>query len=117
MEPNKGEEAGEMYSPDEHGEYVPEVDMLCFSVQGLSDALTTLETEVVDVQLPSVEFALQLEVMMADCPGHPHPSTFSCNAGMVMHVLKSDPTLRNLEHVQVDGSGTAYLFFFDKQGC
>ena len=35
---------------------------------------------------------------------------------MVMHVLKSDPVLRELEHVQVDGPGTAYLFFYDKQG-
>ena len=35
---------------------------------------------------------------------------------MVMHILKSDPDLRELEHVQVDGPGTAYLFFYDKQG-
>ena len=34
---------------------------------------------------------------------------------MVMHILKGDSTLRNLEHVQMDGSGMAYLFFFDKQ--
>ena len=33
-----------------------------------------------------------------------------------MHVLKSDPVLWELEHVQVDGLGTAYLFFYDKQG-
>ena len=33
-----------------------------------------------------------------------------------MHILKSDPVLRELEHVQVDGLGTAYLFFCDKQG-
>ena len=31
-------------------------------------------------------------------------------------VLKSDPVPRELEHVQVDGPGTAYLFFYDKQG-
>ena len=42
---------------------------------------------------------------------------FSWNAGMVMHILKSDPVLQELEHVQVDGPGTAYLFFYDKQGC
>ena len=35
---------------------------------------------------------------------------------MVMHVLKSDPVLRELEHMQVDSPGTAYLFFYDKQG-
>ena len=35
---------------------------------------------------------------------------------MVMHVLKSDLVLQELEHVQVDGPGTAYLFFYGKQG-
>ena len=43
------------------------------------------------------------------------PPTFSWNAGMVMHILKGDPTLRDLKHIQVHGPGTAYLFFFDKQ--
>ena len=33
-----------------------------------------------------------------------------------MHVLKSDPALQELKHVQVDNPGTAYLFFYDKQG-
>ena len=59
---------------------------------------------------------MMLEVMMADHPGQPHPPAFSWNVGMVMHILKSDPVLRELEHVQVDGLGTAYLFFYDKQG-
>ena len=35
---------------------------------------------------------------------------------MVIHVLKSDPVLQELEHVQVDGPGTTYLFFYNKQG-
>ena len=35
---------------------------------------------------------------------------------MVMHILKSDLVLWELEHVQVNGLGTAYLFFYDKQG-
>ena len=35
---------------------------------------------------------------------------------MVLHVLKSDPMLRDLKHIQVDGPGIDYLFFFDKQG-
>ena len=115
MEPNKSEESGEMYLPDDQGEYVPEVGMLSFSVQGLSDALTALET-VTEVQPLSEESALQLRVMMADRPGHPCPPTFLWNMGMVLHVLKSDPTLRDLEHIQVDGPGMAYLSFFDKQG-
>ena len=62
------------------------------------------------------EYAMMLEVMMADYPGQPHSPTFSWNVGIVMHVLKSDPVLRELEHVQVDGPGTAYLFFYQKQG-
>ena len=49
MEPNKSEESGEMYSLDEQGEYVPKVGAASFSVQGLSDALTALET-VTEVQ-------------------------------------------------------------------
>ena len=62
------------------------------------------------------EYTMMLEVMMADCPGQPHPPVFSWNVEMVMHGLKSDPVLWQLEHVQVDGPGTAYLFFHNKQG-
>ena len=36
---------------------------------------------------------------------------------MVLHILKKNPMLMDLEHVQVDGLGTAYLFSYDKQGC
>ena len=57
---------------------------------------------------------MMLEVTMADHPGQPCPPTFSWNTGMVINKLKSDPVLRELEHVQVDGPGTAYLFFYDK---
>ena len=35
---------------------------------------------------------------------------------MVMRILMSDLVFQELEHVQVDGPGTAYLFFYDKQG-
>ena len=111
----KSEESGEMYLPDDHREYMPKVGTLSFSIQGPSDALTALET-MTEVQTLSKEFSLQLKVMMADCPGHPCVPVFSCNAGMALHVLKSTPILRDLEHIQVDGPGTAYLFFFDKQG-
>ena len=96
MESSKGEESREMYLPDQQGEYVPEAAMPegtpHFSIQGLMDALTT---EIPDVQLlPSVEFTLQLKVTMEDhlvfpCP----PPTSLWNAGMVMHIVKSDPTL------------------------
>ena len=89
MEPNKGEESGEMYQ----GEYVPKAGVLSFSIQGLSDALTALDTEVTMVQPPSEGYTLLLEVTMADHPGHPHPPAFSWNVGVVMHVLIGDPTL------------------------
>ena len=69
MEPNKGKESGEMYSPDEQGEYVPKAGMLSFSVKGLSDVLTALDMEVTMVQPQSEEFAFLLEVTMADHQG------------------------------------------------
>ena len=69
-----------------------------------------------DERHPNGKICHDVEVTMADCPGWPHPPTFSWNAGMVVHILKSDPVLRELEHVQVDGPGMAYLFFYDKQG-
>ena len=84
-------------------------------MQELSDALADVGERTDET--PAEEYAMMLEVMMADHPGRPHPPVLSWNVGMVMHVLKSDPVLRELEHVQVDGLGTAYLFFYDKQGC
>ena len=114
MEPSKSEESGEIYLPDDQGEYAPESGVHNFSIQVLSDALTALESEVMVAQPPSEEYALLLEVTMADCPWHPCPPTSSWNVEMVMHILKGDATLRDLEHVQVDGPGLAYLFFFAK---
>ena len=35
---------------------------------------------------------------------------------MVQHVLKSNPALRELEHIQVDSPGLAYLFFYERHG-
>ena len=114
MDPDRHKDLGEMYSPDDQGEYTSLDEAPQFSMQGLSNAL-------VDVgegtgETPVEEYTMMLEVAMADCPGWPHPPTFSWNVGMVMHILKSDPVLRELEHVQVDGPGTACQFFDDKQG-
>ena len=83
-------------------------------MQGLSNALADVG-EGID-ETPAEEYVMMLEVMMADHPGRPHPPAFSWNAEMVMHVLKSNPVLRELEHMQVDSLRTAYLFFYDKQG-
>ena len=32
------------------------------------------------------------------------------------HTLKNNPALRDLEHVQADGPGLTYLFFYDRHG-
>ena len=82
-------------------------------MQGLSDALADVG-EGID-ETPVEEYAMMLEVTMSDHPGQPRPPAFSWNVGMVMHILKSDLVLRELEHMQVDSLGTAYLFFYDKQ--
>ena len=84
-------------------------------MQGLSDALADIGERMGKTLVE--EYALTWEVTMADHPGQPRPPAFSWNAGMIMHILKSDPVLRELEHMQVDGPGTAYLFFHDKQSC
>ena len=119
MDHNMGEESSEMYWPDEQGKYGTAMQASSFTIQGLSDALMTLDpqvTEVTEVPLPEVEYALQLEVTMADQLGWPQPPPVSWNAGMVMHVLKGDPALQDLEHIQMDGPSTSYLFFYNKQG-
>ena len=114
MDSDRHEDSGEMYSPDDQGEYMSLDKAPRFSVQGLSNALADVGKGM--DQTPAEKYTMMLEVTMADCPGWPHPPTFSWNVGMVMHILKSDPVLRELEHMQVDGPGTAYLFFHDKQG-
>ena len=108
------EDSGEIYSPDDQGEYVPKVGVQNFSIQSLLDALASLDSEATVAQLPVEEYTLLLEVTMKDQPRCSCLPAFSWNAGMVLHVLKGDPTLWDLEHVQVDSPGTAYLFFCDK---
>ena len=62
-----------MYSQDDQGKYVPREGTVHFSVQGLTDTLITIEPTITEVQLPPGQFAMQWEVMMADCQGHPYP--------------------------------------------
>ena len=100
MDSDRHEDSGEMYFPDERGEYMPLDGAPRFSMQGLSNALADVREGITEP--PAEEYAM-LEVMMADCPGQ-------------LHILKNDPVLRELEHMQVDGPGTAYLFFCDRQG-
>ena len=96
MDSDRHEDSGEMYSPDKQGEYTPLDGAPKFSMQGLSDALADVGEEI--SESPVEEYAMMLEVMMADHPGRPCPPAFSWNTEMVMHVLKSDPVLRELEH-------------------
>ena len=91
-------------------------DMVRFTVQGLRDALTAAESTVTEPPCPADEYIIQLEVTMVDRPCRLHPPAFSWNAGMILHVLKSDLALRELEHIQVDSPGLAYLFFYDRHG-
>ena len=114
MDPDRREDLGEMYSSDDQGEYTPLDEASWFSLQGLSNALADVGEGTGETS--EEEYAMLLEVTMADHPGQPRPPTFSWNAGMVMYILKNDQVLWELKHVQVDGPGTAYLFFYDKQG-
>ena len=77
MELERNEESGEMYSTNEQGEYAPEEGVPCFSVQGLTNTLTEIGQEVSEVEPPVREYAMLLEVMMVDCPGHLCPPAFS----------------------------------------
>ena len=46
MEREREEESGEMFSPNESGEYMPCNDVASFTVQGLRDAVTAAESTV-----------------------------------------------------------------------
>ena len=103
MESDREEESGEMYSPNESGEYMPHGDMPNFTVQGLQDALNEAESTVTEPPSLAEEFIIQLDVMMADRPGRPRPPAYSWNGGLVWHALKNDPAMGDLKHVEVDG--------------
>ena len=66
MEHEGEEKSGEMFSPNESGEYMPHNDMVSFTVQGLRDALTAAESTVTEPLHPLDEYIIQLEVTMVD---------------------------------------------------
>ena len=66
MDPNRHEDLGEMYSPDDQGEYMPLDKTPCFSLQ-LSDALADIGEGAGETS--AEEYAMMLEVTMADHPG------------------------------------------------
>ena len=69
MDSDRHEDSGEMYSPDEQGEYTPLDGTPRFSVQGLSDALVDVGEGINET--PAEEYVMMLEVTMADHPGWP----------------------------------------------
>ena len=69
MECDREEESGEMYSPNECGEYMPHGDAPNFTVQGLCDALTEAESTVTEPPPLAEEFVIQLDVTMGDRNG------------------------------------------------
>ena len=71
MDSDRCEDSGEMYSPDEQGEYTPLDGTWRFSMQGLSDALADIGEG--NNKPPAEEYTIMLEVTMADCPGWLHP--------------------------------------------
>ena len=66
MEHDGEVESGEMFSPNESGEYTPHDDAVRFTVQGLSNALTAAESTVTEPLCSGDEYIIQLEVTMAD---------------------------------------------------
>ena len=58
-----------MFSPNETGEYMLHEDTAQFTVQGLRDVLTAVESTVTKWLHPMDEYIIQLEVMMVDWSG------------------------------------------------
>ena len=67
MDPDRREDLGEMYSPDNQGEYMSLDETPQFSLQGLSDALADIGEGTGETS--AEEYAMMLEVTMADRPG------------------------------------------------
>ena len=66
MDLDRREDLGEMYSPDDQGEYMSLDETPQFSLQGLSNALADVREET--GKTATEEYALMLEVTMADHP-------------------------------------------------
>ena len=67
MDPNRREDSREMYSPDDQGKYTSLDEAPQFSLQGLSDTLADVKEGM--GKISAEEYALVLEVTMADHPG------------------------------------------------
>ena len=62
MDPNRREDSGEMYSPDDQGEYTSLDETPQFSLQGLSDTLMDTGEETGRTSME--EYALMLEAVV-----------------------------------------------------
>ena len=117
MECDREEELGEMYSPNKTGEYTPCGDMPNFTVQGLRDALNEAESTVTEPPSLAEEFIIQLDMTMVDRPGRCVTTSIFMEWRLgAAHAMKNDPAMGDLKHVEVDGPGRAYLFFYDRHG-
>ena len=116
MEREGEEESGEMLSPNESGEYTPHNDMAHFTVQGLRDALTAAESTVTEPPHSHRRIHYSARSNDGGSAWKTVPTSLLRNGGMGLHVLKSDLALRELEHIQVDSPGLAYLFFYERHG-
>ena len=77
IDSNRHKDSGEMYSPDDQGEYTSLDSAPQFSMQGLSDVLADVGEEMDET--PAEEYVMLLEVTMADHPDQPHPPALSWN--------------------------------------
>ena len=67
MDSDRHEDSGEMYSPDEQGKYALLNGTPRFSMQEFSNTLADVKEGITEP--PAEEYAMMLEVMMADHPG------------------------------------------------
>ena len=67
MDPDRCKDSGEMYSPDDQGEYTSLDEAPLFSLHGLSNVLAHIGKGTGETS--AEEYAMMLEVTMADCPG------------------------------------------------
>ena len=104
---------GKMYSPNESGEYTPCGDVPTFTVQGLRDTLIEAEVHCdrTTTLCRRIHYSIGSDYGRLTSEAVPTSLLVERRYG-VTHALKSDPSMRDLEHVQVDGPGLAYLFLY-----
>ena len=90
MDPDRHKDSGEMYSPDDQGEYMLLDEAPHFSLQGLSNALADIREGTGETSVG--EYTMMLEVTMADHPDLPHSlgtRGWSCMYSRVIQFFRS----------------------------